>query len=588
MNMPHHNQESRRKLLPVLITLAVGVFALAAGDTRAANFTRGAASAKMFGTHEIVLTGDGSVTNPFNTVVTLTFVPPSGKSKIVHAFYDGGDAWRARAYITEVGRWRWSSASADDPQLNNKSGSFTAARSDLRGMLRKHKENPRQWMTDDGRWFVNLNDTPYMLFKKTETRWQDYVKDIVAMGMTSVRSGALGGVSWDKESTLTNWPWKGDDKERYDLEKFQTTDERLQWLLDTHPNVQVQMILFGLAGGKDEPGKVWAALPPQVRANTMRYMVARWAAYPQIFWLVVNDMFSESGENQEFAREVGRYFAANDPWGHLLSAGVNRTRRTPNTPFPFITPDDFKWVNYIHLETAYDLAADQLRRFADIPLHVFCGEDYYEQEYRAGLRPLNPRYFYRRLFWSWLLAGGSPNYGSRWRTIHPYKQTGRIPEPNVSTQPGVPGDPSVNGQLVGLDSVPYIKPFFDHRKIELWRFTPDDTAASDMAGGARENRPKVMRRGTAEYLIYHPNAKSGGRDAALDSDRTARCQVDLTRALRIRFAVEWFRVHDGVSAKGGTIRGGAKREFTAPWPGQDVVLYLKAAKRLTTPTKLPV
>lgn len=561
------------------ICFCVAAFVFAAGDVRAVNFTRGAESAKLYGAHEIVLTGDGAVANPFKTVATVTFTAPSGESKTVHAFYDGGDTWRARAYVTQFGKWSWSSKSADDPRLDGKSGSFAAARSVLRGMLRKHKENQRQWMTEDGRWFLNLNDTAYLFFNKDETLWRDYVRDVAAMGITSVRSGALGGISWGRESEITNWPWAGDDQARYDLEKFRTTDERLQWLLDNYPDVQVQMILFGLAGGNDQPGEVWAALPPTVRQNTMRYMVARWAAYPQVFWLVVNDMFSESPENQEFAREVGRYFAANDPWKHLLSAGVNRTRRTPNTPFPFITPDDLKWVSYIHIETAYDLAADQLPRFADIPLHVFCGEDYYEQEYRAGLRPLNPRYFYRRLFWSWLLAGGSPNYGSRWRAIHPYKQTGQIPEPNVSTQPGVPGDPGVNGQLVGLDSVPHIKSFFDKRGIELWRFAPDDSAASDPDGGAPANRPKMMRRGAAEYLIYHPNAKSAGRDAALDAEKTARCRVDLSPAAKTRFAVEWFRVHDGVSAKGGTIEGGAKREFTAPWPGHDVVLYLKAARR---------
>lgn len=561
------------------LLFAFGVFAFAAGDARAANFTGGASPAKLFGTHEIVLTGDGSAANPFHTVVTVRFTAPSGKQTTVNAFYDGGDTWRARAYVTEVGRWRWASASAADPKLNNNTGSFTSSRSALRGMLRPHKQNPRQWMTDDGRWFVNLNDTSYKLFNKDEARWQAYVDDIVAMGMTSVRAGTLGGVSWGKESSLTNWAWDGDDKARYDLQKFRTTDERLRWMLDHHPHVQVQMILFGLAGGNAEPGKVWSELPPKVRADTMRYMIARWAAYPQVFWLVVNDMFSESIENQEFAREVGRYFAANDPYRHLLSAGVNRTRRTPNTPFPFITPGDLKWVSYIHIETAYDLSADWLERFAAIPLHVFCGEDYYEQEYRAGLRPLNPRYFYRRLFWSWLLAGGSSNYGSRWRSIHPYKQTGSIPEPNISTQQNVPGDPAVNGQLVGLDSIPHITRFFDDRKIELWRFTPDDAVVNDLNGDVKASRPKATRRGVTEYLVYHPNAKSSGREAAVDPDGIPRFQVNLSAAARADFAVEWLRVDDGLTAKGEAVRGGSSREFIAPWQGQDVVLYLKARRR---------
>lgn len=83
------------------------------------SFTNGSASAKKFGTHEIVLMGQGNVANPFDIAVTVKFTPPSGSANAVtvDAFYDGGNAWRARMYVTEAGRWKWISTSATDPLL---------------------------------------------------------------------------------------------------------------------------------------------------------------------------------------------------------------------------------------------------------------------------------------------------------------------------------------------------------------------------------------------------------------------------------------------------------------------------------------
>ena len=42
----------------------------------AASFTAGAAAIK-FGVHEVLLTGNGGVDNPFDTLVTVTFMSPA-------------------------------------------------------------------------------------------------------------------------------------------------------------------------------------------------------------------------------------------------------------------------------------------------------------------------------------------------------------------------------------------------------------------------------------------------------------------------------------------------------------------------------
>ena len=132
-----------------------------------ANVTRGTSTAKKFGVHEIVLTGNGELANPFAIDATVTFTPASGAEDAVtvKAFYDGDKIWRARLYVSEIGRWSWASKCVDDEKLNGRKGSFTAVESNLPGKLRQHPDNPRQWATDDGQTFLNLSDTAYLLFR---------------------------------------------------------------------------------------------------------------------------------------------------------------------------------------------------------------------------------------------------------------------------------------------------------------------------------------------------------------------------------------------------------------------------------------
>src|SRR5262245_31167301 len=173
----------------------VGLFSGA--DLRAANFTFGDGAATKYGVHEVVLTGNGSVANLFDTVAMVRFTPPSGaaNTKTVWAFYDGDNTWRARVYLSETGEWNWSSTCDTDPGLSGKSGTFRCLDSKLRGRLLPHPMNSRHWFTENGRWFLNLNDTAYFLLCAHDGNGDavsdddalQYVRDDVARGITSVR-----------------------------------------------------------------------------------------------------------------------------------------------------------------------------------------------------------------------------------------------------------------------------------------------------------------------------------------------------------------------------------------------------------------
>jgi hypothetical protein len=142
--------------------------------------------------------------------------------------------------------------------------------------------------------------------------------------------------------------------------------------------------------------------------------------------------------------------------------------------------------------------------------------------------------------------------------------------------------------LTGLDSVPYIWPYFRDRKIDLAYFAPDDTLVADLDGRTGKMRPKLMHRASDEFVVYHPNAREArlppdlpererrrqqGRLWTVDHTKTARMRVDMTTAPGT-FQVEWYRPYDGAAESSGTVNGGTRHEFAAPWKGYDVVLRL--------------
>jgi hypothetical protein len=524
------------------------------------NYTVADEEARKYGVHEIVLKSRGAVEDPFGLDVFVTFVPPGGESweVRVRAFFDGSNIWRARMYVTETGVWRWNSFSLQETSLHGCSGQFRCAESSLRGMLRKHPDNPLQWMTEDGNGFLNVNDTAYRLFDQETDMWKEYAAEDWNLGITSVRAGALGSIVWEDGSV-----------DEINLSKFQTTDFRLRWLLDHLPGLYIQMILFRIITyGRDDTGEAWARRPRDERIRTMDYMIARWAAFPQLFWLVVNDIHCDESypANRRFVREIGQHFARHDPFGHLLSAGPKRGQR-----FPFTEPGQDDWVSYVHIEDKYDLEAAQLKLYSSLPMHIFLGEDRYEQD-RATLDPLHPAYYFRRLFWSWLLSGGSASYGGRWTVLQPYSRTGGI---SYTTRwVGTRDEITYSHRLSGLDSIGVIRRFFTSRDVDLALFQPCTVEDAVSEPASVNGSVHGMHRDKREYVVYHPNAAAAGRDADLDHSGPARIRINGLPDGEYR--VDWVRAFDGEIKLGETVAGRQTRILTAPWVGEDVIAHIVA------------
>lgn len=554
--------------------VVVLVFAATSGTaTFAGNFTSGEQAALKFGVHEIVLTGDGSVANPFDTIATVKFVPPSvnRNARIVHAFFDGVNTWRARVYVSEVGGWKWSSTCKVDQGLDGQAGEFTAGESKLRGRLLPHPKNSRQWITEDGRCFLNLNDTAYFLLcahdgngePVSDERAIHYVRDGIAHGITSVRcflASRRGGFAESQDQWIA-WHFETQEFDLLRLETMQCADRRMQTLLDEFPEIAVQLTLFPLeAYARDD--RFWTALSRDQRERLLRNIVARFAAHPQIFWLMTNVAhYGDKYPNRNaMAREVGAYLLQHDAWQHPRSTGHAR-----KVPFYF---GDEDWVNYIHIEHEHDLGAREYAKYHAFAKPVFLGEDRYEQDHGPSRDPTHMRYWQRWLYWAWLLSGGSTNYGGRWWALDPYSETGTRPA-TYHQRPAM----TFSASLKGLDSVLFIRNYFEQRGIDLGEFEPDHALAEDAAGGSDVQSPRLVRRGLQEFVIYHPHAAADAQSAQPESDTQARLRLDL-RGAPGTFAVEWYRAEDGETLAGDQVAGGDWRELVSPWTGADIVVKL--------------
>jgi len=364
----------------------------------AQSFTTGA-NAVTFGTHEISLTGNASVSNPFDIVATVTFTPPSGHLVTVRAFYDGGNSWRARVYVTEAGVWSWTSSSSSptDTSLSGGSGTFAAQSSNLPGILKKDALNPKEWRTDSGKWFVPITHVSSMLFNSTNPDsnqyWRQFVQDDVTRGINVISPG--GNID----------PWQSIpsfDFTRYNLSMFQIAESRLIWIFNNYPEVYVQSLLFGT-----EQQFSWSGYPQSVRNNTMDYMIARWSAFPNVYWLISQNQETTLNATLNFNREVGQYFEDHEPWKHLLSTEFHGSEG-----FPLTAPDDSVWLDYISLQDYDGPGASQIQNSnpGNMPFQIQLGEDVYEQSSRTYT---DPRFYFRWRMWSWILAGGTYKYGGR-------------------------------------------------------------------------------------------------------------------------------------------------------------------------------
>jgi hypothetical protein len=192
------------------------------------NLTKAGEDAPHRGVYEVEFESSEIPANPYLDVqLDVIFTTPNGVEVKVEGFYEGGRVYKARAYAGELGLWRWRSRS-NNPGLDRKEGTFRVVPSNLKGKLRVHPSDGRQFAYDNGDWFLHIGDTGYRYLVPSEPNWRAYIDEAAESGITKIRT-------WFAQSRSTVEALFNSGGKEMALPYWQEMERRIVYALERHP-----------------------------------------------------------------------------------------------------------------------------------------------------------------------------------------------------------------------------------------------------------------------------------------------------------------------------------------------------------------
>ncbi len=385
---------------------------------------------------------------------------PDGTTRVSDGFYDGKRDYRARSYTSQAGSWSYRVESSMT-NLNGMSGHFEVDPSDLPGKLRKHEQDPFQFQYDNGDWFLHIGDTAYRYVNIEEPDWKAYLEQADALGFTKIRT-------WFNHARYDVQKLFAQNRQALNISYWQEIDKRLRYALEHYPHIQFQLIPYG-----EDTLEIRRYTDDRKARSIARYAQARFSAYPNVQWCIVNDReivesVDTNDERQVLAssiNQIGADMAAREPWGTLLTSHQARFEG-----YSFV---DAPWSDIITLEDLDQVGGALIREYRQQSDSdpVILDEDRYEL-YRGAKYPA---YFFRRLFWGSLFAGGHATYGG----LASYEAREKGDDTKgvrayFDTQKG-------SFPLKGADQFQFIHQFFDESALTLVGFNPAQHLLSDQS-----------------------------------------------------------------------------------------------------------
>jgi hypothetical protein len=517
--------------------------------------------------HEFSVQRRAHVADPFRDGALVGhFHSPSGKTRIVDGFYDGGETWRLRFAPDEAGEWTYLLRGEGVEVLDRGRLRCTAAKG--HGFVGLHPENPYAFARADGTPFFPMGDTCYGLYDDSSITPElrgEYLQTRRAQRFNFVRM-SVGHSEYRAAADPAYWAWGGTparpDLDRLNPVFFRGLDGLFRDLRARGMNVELILLNFYRKPFTDP--SLWT---PVRERRWLRYVIARYAAFDNLFmWTLANEYETHpDGQYRldfpgdvEWAKETARFVKANDPYRHPVTVHpVVSASRKGESP---LSPIDPPWRigEFFGKEAAIDVLSQQTGQSGegvvwDEKLHAWTGDD---PELIASLRAdrrfqkpvLNTENGYeylrgnptgkkqvhhtdkvRRSSWRIVCAGGYFAAGFN-GTIGHSDIWNRLDAPN--RYPFLVKDEGAGAQLAMLYD------FFT--ALPFWRLQPFLGVTGDAVALAEPGKV---------YVLY---LKQGGATS-----------VDLTGA-RGSFSAQWFDPRTGKFGDPVLLPGGGKRTLTAP------------------------
>lgn len=290
-------------------SLAAGfvvVLAMAALSLPAATESLEQPVAPKWSRYEQAFTSTVDYGNPLQeTTLKVVFTAPTGETREVFGFWDGGRTWRVRFAPDTVGRWTFTTFCSDtgNTGLHHQSGGFLCTASLGQTRFRRHGAVR---VARGGTHFEHLDGTPFFCLADTAwrggvvsslTEWETYAQTrSLQGGFSAVLWGATPGTDPEGRSGITGFPESAGVNPDY----FQRLDQKIEALRQAGL-VSCIAPIYEFPESPD-PG---AKLHQDQVALIVRYMMARWSADPVIWILPCEGTEAEALEAAALWRYAG-------------------------------------------------------------------------------------------------------------------------------------------------------------------------------------------------------------------------------------------------------------------------------------------
>ena len=305
----------------------------------------------------------GSVAgNPFvNTQVIAEFKHGS-KSVKPEGFYDGDGIYKIRFMPDEEGIWTYTTSS-NQPELDKKKGNFicVAAKKDIYGPV--SVRNVYHFGYADGKPFYPFGTTIYEWSFQDRNRKDQTIATLKASPFNKVRMLAVPpykSTYLEGPNKMSVFPFEGSSKSNFDFSRFNPAyfkmlEQDISQLAAI--GIQADLILFR---PYDKGRWGFDTMDDATNIRYLKYMVARFGAYHNIWWSLCNEnSFIKNLADEDW----DRYFQVvqkADPYSHLRS--IHNADRVYDYNKPWVTHVSLQYYNVVKSPWGTSLLRDVYKK----------------------------------------------------------------------------------------------------------------------------------------------------------------------------------------------------------------------------------
>lgn len=295
-----------------------------------------AADVERWGVYEIALPGP-SEGNPFLDVRLGAHFRYRNRVVDVDGFYDGEGLYRIRFMPDEPGNWTYTTSS-NVPALDGKNGAFTATAPSPANHGPVRVRYTTHFGYEDGSPYTPIGTTCYAWTHQGDRLEEQTLETLRSAPFNKMRM-CVFPKSYQYNSNepvfypFERGPGDANDLTRFDPKFFQHLERRVRDLQAL--GIEADLILF-------HPYDRWgfASMPPEVNDRYLRYVVARLAAYRNIWWSLANEYDLVKTKTLADWDRFFRIVEESDPYHHLRSIHHSVTMYDHSKP----------WVTHVSIQ----------------------------------------------------------------------------------------------------------------------------------------------------------------------------------------------------------------------------------------------